>query len=362
MVDPAAKRASGNLDVIVEDLNTRYGALEAAELVKALARDNRFKGRIAAKTSAGIDSALVLDAVAQAGGELPVLFVDTGKLHTETIQYMDTLKNHMGLRNVHTLRPDPEDIKNTELTTQMTYPGQEPWVVLPKLCCAARKAFPMDKAIVDGNYLLVISGQKAAGRSGVKLFEAAGNHIIVNPFAKFDQARTKAALEHIGAPEHPLKETGFTSVGCETCTLAGSDRLKTRWAAHNNWREQQLRDVDWKGFFARDEWAQLRNDERWRSLEADPQYGIFDNELWTSLFEEGQGAGQFETGHWIAFFQKDQWQSLFRDERYTDLFSNETYRNLLMDEMWQTRLFPLQVCGINANERSGPPEGYNFTI
>ena len=343
-----------DLNVIVDDLNKRYGELEAAALVKALATDGRFKGRIAAKTSAGIDSALVLDAVAQAGGDLPVLFVDTGKLHDETVSYMDTLASHMKLRNVHTLRPDPKDIEHTEQATQMTHPGEKPWVALPKLCCAARKAFPMDKAIADGNYLLVISGQKAAGRSGVKLFEAAGNHIVVNPFAKFDRQRSENELKRIGAPEHPLKAKGFTSVGCETCTLAGSDRLKTRWAAHNRWREEKLKRTDYRGFFAKDEWRDLRDDARWQDLEADPRYTVLRDPTWQALFESDEARGAVQINDLNALFQKEQWQTIFRDERYTDLFAVASYRDILMDQIWQSDLSKDTRCFFNGSETAGP--------
>ncbi len=351
------------LDAIVSDLEDRYGDLEGPELVQALSKDARFHGKIAAKTSAGADAALVLDAVAQANPDMPVLFADTGKLHKETLGYLDTLKQTLGLRNIHRLKPEQTDLERVSMMAQSSHPGLEPWITAPSLCCEARKVFPMDRAIADGNYLLVISGQKAAGRSGVKIFEAAGNHIIVNPFAKYDRERANEALKAIDVPEHPLVEKGFTTIGCETCTVAGKSRFGSRWVAHNQWREEQLANTPWKEFFQNPHWDNILKSDNWQSMAADPSYaGLLSDERWTCLFEDGQGEGRFDVQDWIKLFHDDKWQSLFRDDRYLDFFTREEDRNVLFDPVWQTSLFPMIACGINANERKGPPPGYNFVI
>src|SRR4051794_12606328 len=67
-------------------LNARYGDLEARDVV-ALALDELFPGRIALVSSFGAESAVLLHMIAAADRDAPVIFLDTGRLFAETLEY-----------------------------------------------------------------------------------------------------------------------------------------------------------------------------------------------------------------------------------------------------------------------------------
>jgi 3'-phosphoadenosine 5'-phosphosulfate sulfotransferase (PAPS reductase)/FAD synthetase len=68
------------------------------------------RGDLAIVSSFGADSAVLLHMVAQVDPDLPVYFLETGKHFPETLTYVETLKQHLGLTNVRALLPDPKDL------------------------------------------------------------------------------------------------------------------------------------------------------------------------------------------------------------------------------------------------------------
>ena len=68
-----------------------------------------FAGRIAVVSSFGADSAVLLHQVAEIDRSTPVLFVDTGRHFPETIEHRDRLVRHLGLRDVRSVGPSPEE-------------------------------------------------------------------------------------------------------------------------------------------------------------------------------------------------------------------------------------------------------------
>ncbi|MBT6827341.1 MAG: phosphoadenosine phosphosulfate reductase family protein, partial [Rhodospirillales bacterium] len=73
--------------------------------------NDAFPGRIAVSSSFGTESAVLLHQVAQVAPATPVLFLDTGMLFAQTIQYEKKLRTQLGLTDVRVIRPDPDYIK-----------------------------------------------------------------------------------------------------------------------------------------------------------------------------------------------------------------------------------------------------------
>ena len=72
------------------ELEARFGRLEPwAVIEQALAEG--FDGGVAAVSSFGADSAVLLDIISKVDRTLPVLFLDTGKHFDETLGYRDAL-------------------------------------------------------------------------------------------------------------------------------------------------------------------------------------------------------------------------------------------------------------------------------
>ncbi len=64
-----------------------------------------FRGRIAVVSSFGAESAVLPHLAAEIDRDIPVIFLDTGKLFPETIEYRDLLMRRLGLRNVRSVQP-----------------------------------------------------------------------------------------------------------------------------------------------------------------------------------------------------------------------------------------------------------------
>jgi phosphoadenosine phosphosulfate reductase len=178
-------------------------------------------------SSFGADSAVLLHIVSQVDPNLPVYFLETGKHFPETLDYVETLKKHLGLTQVIALKPEPKDLARFDSNGTL-------WETDPDSCCHIRKTEPLDIAI-DG-YGGWVTGRKryqTKERGVLPHFELTNdNRIKVNPLAYFNDADVNAyKLEH-GLPEHPLFDKGYKSIGCAPCTTVvaeGEDPRAGRW-------------------------------------------------------------------------------------------------------------------------------------
>lgn len=206
-------------------LAERLGDLPATALIAAVA--DEFRGRIALVSSFGADSAVLLHLVAEADPALPVLFLDTGKLFAETLEYRDRLARRLGLRDLRILRPDPVELGAGD-------PSGWLWTADPDGCCALRKAAPLERALAG--FEVWISGRKrhqAATRAALPVVEHdESGRLKVNPLAAWSSEALEAYRAAHDLPAHPLVAEGYPSIGCQPCTsrvLPGEDPRAGRW-------------------------------------------------------------------------------------------------------------------------------------
>lgn len=208
-------------DKIVNRLNRKYAEKSTQELISDVLHSAQF-GRSALVSSFGTESAVLLHMVAQADPDTPVLFIDTGMLFQETLEYKDQLVETLGLTNVITLTPDiAEKEKGLADATNIAS------------CCHIRKVAPLEKALI--NYDSWLSGRKShqnEHRSNLPLFEASGHQIKINPLAGWRKTDLEEYMNTHQLPKHPLEEKGYASVGCAPCTTpvnAGESSRSGRW-------------------------------------------------------------------------------------------------------------------------------------
>lgn len=201
-----------------------------AETARTLLRTmlDVFPGRIAAVSSFGAESAVVLHMLAGIDPSVPVIFLDTGKLFPETLAYRDTLVTLLGLTAVRSARPDPARIAATD-------PAGVLWQDDPDQCCWHRKVEPLETALTG--FAAWITGRKryqGATRRTLEMVEAGPDaRIKLNPLAAWSAAEIGRYLAQHDLPLHPLSASGYRSIGCTTCTrpvLPGEDSRAGRWA------------------------------------------------------------------------------------------------------------------------------------
>lgn len=214
-----------NLEALAETLAQRYHDCEGEALLRPLI-EREFPGRIAVLSSFGAESALLLAMVARIDPSTPIIFLETGHLFAETLQYRDTLVELLGLSDLRVIGPDPQEIALHD-------PDGMLWRRDADACCRLRKVKPAERAMAA--FSATISGRKryqGGARAALAAIEAAENRILVNPLAPFSRERIEEEFAARGLPPHPLEAQGFLSIGCAPCTdRVGphEDRRAGRW-------------------------------------------------------------------------------------------------------------------------------------
>lgn len=202
-----------------------WAGLEGRALLKKVLRTRKL--RVAVTTSFGAESAVLLDMVADINPATPVIFVDTGRLFAETLEYQRALTAHLDLLDVRIVRAPASLVANVDADGTLHHSD-------PDACCHARKVLPYAMAVSE--FQILVTGRKrhhGEERTALEVVERAGPHIKVNPLAHFSAGDIEAAFQKRGLPRHPLATMGYASIGCQPCTnhaCPGKSARAGRWA------------------------------------------------------------------------------------------------------------------------------------
>lgn len=207
-------------------LSRRYGELSSfALLAQLIERD--FRDGIALVSSFGADSAVLLHMISRIDPKAPVLFMDTGRLFDETLDYSRSLGARLGLQNIMVVRPDPGDVAKLDADLQL-------YACDADACCNLRKTMPMERALEP--FACWITGRKRyqnAVRTKLPLFEEDRfGRVKVNPLAAWSKNDITDYMDRYVLPPHPLVAKGYPSIGCYPCTsqvAKGEDERAGRW-------------------------------------------------------------------------------------------------------------------------------------
>ncbi len=207
-------------------LNSMFAQKDAPGVLR-MAIEDLLVENLAIVSSFGADSAVLLHMVSQIEPNLPILFLETGRHFPQTLTYVKTLSDRLGLTKVQTLVPDSDDLASFD-------PDDELWKKDPNSCCHIRKTAPLDKALSGfGGWVTGRKRYQTEERGVLSHFELTGdNRIKVNPLAYWDEEDVAALKKAHNLPEHPLFAAGFTSIGCAPCTSAvvnGEGARAGRW-------------------------------------------------------------------------------------------------------------------------------------
>jgi len=207
-------------------LNGMFDEMDSVGVLKQ-ALTELLPGDAAVVSSFGADSAVLLHMVAQINPDLPVYFLETGKHFPETLAYVETLKQKLGLTNIVSLTPDPADVARFD-------PYGDLWESDPDSCCHIRKTEPLEPALEKfGGWITGRKRYQTKERGVLPHFElTSDDRIKVNPLAYWSDEDVIAYRKAHDLPEHPLYGRGFKSIGCAPCTSAvaeGEDARAGRW-------------------------------------------------------------------------------------------------------------------------------------
>jgi phosphoadenylyl-sulfate reductase (thioredoxin) len=167
--------------------------------------------------------------------DLPILFLDTGMLFAQTLDYRQALSKRLGLTQVRDLRPAFADLATTD-------PGSDLWRRDTDTCCEVRKVLPLERGL--GDFEAWITGRKrfhGGDRMALPVVERADGRIKFNPLANWDKADLDAYIAQHDLPPHPLVAHGYPSVGCWPCT----NPVEEGEDVHAYWRNRL---APWRGW------------------------------------------------------------------------------------------------------------------
>lgn len=186
--------------------------------------------KTALSSSFGAQSAVLLHMLSEIDPAVPVLFLDTGFLFKETIQFKDELKKRLKL-NIKEFRATPAQIEETK--KKLADPNNKVGV-----CCDEVKVDLMKRSLEGVScWIAGLRRKQSATRKDIEIIEEYGSGLIkVHPIANWTSKDTYDYMKKHDLPFHPLWEKGYTSIGCEPCTslpTAGQDERSGRWAGQD---------------------------------------------------------------------------------------------------------------------------------
>lgn len=206
-------------------MNARFAGVSTRAMLEELLT-GELLGRVAAVSSFGAESAVLLHLIASIDRDIPVIFVNTQKIFGETLAYRDTLSEQLGFTDLRVFRPDPRLLAAKDKTGLR-------WSYDPDGCCDLRKVEPLRRALAP--FDAWISGRKgfqAGTRIAMPRFEEDEGRLKLNPLADWDKDALNAYFDEHQLPHHPLEAEGYPSIGCAPCTSKvqpGEDPRAGRW-------------------------------------------------------------------------------------------------------------------------------------
>lgn len=217
---------------LVDALATEYDQKSPFEIMTLALKQ---QGEIAISFS-GAEDVVLIDMAVNLGQPFRVFSLDTGRLHPETYQFIDTVRKHYQIE-IEICFPENDAVQH--LVSQKGFfsffnDGH-------KECCGIRKVQPLRKklATLDG----WITGQRQDQSPGTRThipviqaddgFSGIGKQLIkYNPLAHWTSADVWNYIRLMEIPYNPLHARGFSSIGCEPCTrpiLPNQHEREGRW-------------------------------------------------------------------------------------------------------------------------------------
>jgi phosphoadenosine phosphosulfate reductase len=176
---------------------------------------------------------VILHHASRLGLPFPVFTVDTGLLFPETLALIDEISQRLGIE-IERLRPEQS------VAAQAAEFGPELWKRSPDLCCTMRKVAPLQKKLAQLSvWITGLRRQQSSTRAQIEVLERyefdmlRDGHIYkLNPLAGWTRDRVRAYIAEHRLPYNPLKDRGYGSIGCMTCTLpvgSNDDDRAGRW-------------------------------------------------------------------------------------------------------------------------------------
>jgi phosphoadenosine phosphosulfate reductase len=189
------------------------------------------RDRIVQATSLGAEDMVITDLIARNGYRIAVGTLETGKLHHQTVNLIDRIKDRYDI-DVEIYRPQEHSV--IEFVEKNGEQAMFNSIDLRKACCSIRKLEPLSR-MLNGRTAWVtgLRREQSNQRGEVATSEPDGQgRIKFNPLANWSWADVWHYIATHNVPYNPLHDEFMPSIGCAPCTRAiavGEDFRAGRW-------------------------------------------------------------------------------------------------------------------------------------
>lgn len=226
-----------------------YDALVSATKATLTHIASDFSPAVFASSLAAEDMVLT-DLILRSKLPIGIFTLETGRLHTETLNVVDRIKETYGY-DVALYRPEPVAVD--AYVQQNGLNAFYESIALRKECCRIRKIEPLGRALA-GNKAWITGQRRAQSTTRAALdvqeLDEAHGMTKFNPLADWSEQDVWHYIRSNNVPYNSLHDKGYPSIGCEPCTRAiqpGEDVRAGRWWWENpDTKECGLHVVDGK--------------------------------------------------------------------------------------------------------------------
>ncbi len=165
--------------------------------------------------------------------DIPVLFLDTGYHFAETYTYRDFMAQSMNLNLVN--------LRATRSVAEQEAEHGKLYSTAPDRCCGMRKVEPLFAGLSKyETWFTALRREQSPSRANLQHVEPfklpSGKSLSkVSPLALWTNKDVWQYLKQNSLPVLPLYELGYTSIGCQPCTMLPVDpenMRSGRWSGH----------------------------------------------------------------------------------------------------------------------------------
>lgn len=231
---PVVAEESWALAARAADLDRALACLGLAERLAAFR--TALDGAIVFTTSFGLEDQVILHHICEAGLDIKVVTLDTGRLFPETFTVWEETERRYGCR-IRAIYPHQAELEQL-ITAQGIngfYHAKEARIA----CCDVRKIEPLQRALAGAQgWITGLRAGQSADRAkvGLVIADGARNLLKFNPLIDWSRQATEDFASANKIPINALHHRGFLSIGCAPCTRAvqpGEPERAGRW-----WWEQ----------------------------------------------------------------------------------------------------------------------------
>lgn len=197
------------------------------EIERQIQLYNHQRRKMFVSSSFQTQSIVLLHLISKIDSSIPVVFLNTGYLFPETIEYRKLVAEKFSL-NVIDLKPLVPKNLQRDASGNLFFTSD------PDYCCYLNKVQPLDPLLAEFDvWINGVRADQSSTRAEFKTEDFAPHQVIrFHPMLDWTKQMVWAYIKEHNLPRHPLDEKGFVSIGCEPCTrriLPGDDERAGRW-------------------------------------------------------------------------------------------------------------------------------------